>query len=129
MSSSGGSVRLVRTAALEALPCTPEGATEILEACLDGIGGARSLIYIEHQYLSARPVVAALVAALRREPDLEIIVVLNQNADVTAYRAWQTARLVESLGFTVRTTPLSEFAKAEGAVTCLSLIFRVRDRS
>ena len=41
----------------------------------------------------------------------------------------RTARLVESLGFTVRTTPLSEFAKAEGAVTCLSLIFRVRDRS
>jgi dimethylargininase len=35
----------------------------------------------------------------------------------------RTARLVESLGFTVRTTPLSEFAKAEGAVTCLSLIF------
>ena len=37
----------------------------------------------------------------------------------------ETARLVESLGFTVRTTPLSEFAKAEGAVTCLSLIFGV----
>ena len=38
-----------------------------------------------------------------------------------------TARLVESLGFTVQTTPLSEFAKAEGAVTCLSLIFSARD--
>ena len=37
----------------------------------------------------------------------------------------RTAKLVESLGFPVRTTPLSEFAKAEGAVTCLSLIFRV----
>jgi dimethylargininase len=35
----------------------------------------------------------------------------------------RTAELVTSLGFTVRTTPLSEFAKAEGAVTCLSLIF------
>jgi dimethylargininase len=35
----------------------------------------------------------------------------------------RTATLVESLGFTVRTTPLAEFAKAEGAVTCLSLIF------
>ena len=37
----------------------------------------------------------------------------------------QTRELVESLGFAVRTTPLSEFAKAEGAVTCLSLLFRV----
>jgi dimethylargininase len=35
----------------------------------------------------------------------------------------RTAELVDALGFTVRTTPLSEFAKAEGAVTCLSLIF------
>ena len=35
----------------------------------------------------------------------------------------RTAEVLESLGFTVRTTPLSEFAKAEGAVTCLSLIF------
>lgn len=35
----------------------------------------------------------------------------------------RTARLIESLGFSVHTTALSEFAKAEGAVTCLSLIF------
>jgi dimethylargininase len=39
----------------------------------------------------------------------------------------RTAKLIESLGFAVRTTPLSEFAKAEGAVTCLSLIFTVDD--
>jgi dimethylargininase len=30
-----------------------------------------------------------------------------------------------SLGYDVRATPLSEFAKAEGAVTCMSLIFDV----
>jgi len=35
----------------------------------------------------------------------------------------RTAALVRSLGFAVRTVDLSEFAKAEGAVTCLSLIF------
>ena len=38
----------------------PAGTTGILDACLEGIATARSLIYIEHQYLSARPVVAAL---------------------------------------------------------------------
>ena len=37
----------------------------------------------------------------------------------------RTMELLESLGFEVRATPLSEFAKAEGAVTCLSLIFDV----
>jgi dimethylargininase len=35
-----------------------------------------------------------------------------------------TAAMVRQLGFTVRTTPLSEFEKAEGGVTCLSIIFR-----
>ena len=96
MAARDGALRLARTLSPGAAPSTPDGATEILDACLDGISRARSLIYIEHQYLSARPVVAALAAALRREPELEIIAVLNQNPDITAYRAWQTARLVES---------------------------------
>ncbi len=73
-----------------------EGSVGILEALLDGIGRAEHLIYIEHQYLSSRPVVAALRDALERHPDLEIILVLNQNPDVTAYRGWQNARLMES---------------------------------
>jgi phosphatidylserine/phosphatidylglycerophosphate/cardiolipin synthase-like enzyme len=88
-------LRLVRTLPRSGVSRTPEGATEILDACLDGIGRARSLIYIEHQYLSARPVVAALAAALQRVPTLEVIAVLNQNPDITAYRAWQNARLAE----------------------------------
>jgi dimethylargininase len=36
----------------------------------------------------------------------------------------QTADLLRRRGFDVRTTPLSEFAKAEGGVTCLALLFR-----
>lgn len=38
-----------------------------------------------------------------------------------------TAELIESLGFSVDRTPLSEFAKADGAVTCLSLLFSLPD--
>lgn len=37
----------------------------------------------------------------------------------------QTAARLRELGFDVRTVDLSEFAKAEGAVTCLSLLFDV----
>jgi dimethylargininase len=37
----------------------------------------------------------------------------------------RTADMVRSLGFDVRLTPLSEFEKAEGGVTCLSLLFSV----
>ena len=36
-----------------------------------------------------------------------------------------TARMIRGLGFDVRATPLTEFEKAEGGVTCLSIIFRV----
>lgn len=35
----------------------------------------------------------------------------------------RTANIVRALGFDVRATPLSEFEKAEGGVTCLSIIF------
>jgi phosphatidylserine/phosphatidylglycerophosphate/cardiolipin synthase-like enzyme len=89
-------VRIVRTAPARSTPGRRHGRLEILPALLDGIGRARSLIYIEHQYLSARPVIDALAEALRRRSALEIIIVLNQNPDVTAYRGWQNARLAES---------------------------------
>lgn len=36
----------------------------------------------------------------------------------------RTAALIRSLGFAVRTVDLSEFAKAEGGVTCLSILLR-----
>ena len=94
--SSTGAVRVVSTSPRRVLRSRPAGATGILDALLEGLARARRLIYIEHQYLSSRPIVAALSAALRRERDLEIIAVLNENADVTAYRRWQNARLEES---------------------------------
>ncbi len=92
---SRDSLCVVRTAPARVLAHSPAGATDILKALLKGIGQARSLIYIEHQYLSARPIVAALASALKREPRLEIIIVTNQNADITAYRDWQNDRLRE----------------------------------
>lgn len=91
-----GAVRVVTTSPRGVLRGRPEGTTEILDSLLEGIASARSLIYIEHQYLSSRPIVAALAEALRRHHQLEIVAVLNENADVTAYRRWQNARLHES---------------------------------
>ncbi|MDQ2665307.1 MAG: phospholipase D-like domain-containing protein [Gemmatimonadota bacterium] len=73
-----------------------EGRTEILPAMLRGIHGARELLYVEHQYLSSRRVVRAIANALEREPQLEIVALVNQNPDVTAYRGWQNQRMEES---------------------------------
>jgi phosphatidylserine/phosphatidylglycerophosphate/cardiolipin synthase-like enzyme len=89
-------IAIVRTSPHRTLRGAAHGHTGILAATESGIDGARSLIYIEHQYLSARPVVAALVRALHRAPALEIVIVLNQNPDVTAYRGWQNLLLREA---------------------------------
>jgi phosphatidylserine/phosphatidylglycerophosphate/cardiolipin synthase-like enzyme len=73
-----------------------DGATEILDSLVSEIRAARQLIYIEHQYLSSRRIVAELADALERQRDLELIMVLNQNPDITAYQGWQNKRLAES---------------------------------
>jgi dimethylargininase len=36
----------------------------------------------------------------------------------------QTAELIHDRGFDVQTVALSEFAKAEGGITCLSIVLR-----
>lgn len=87
--------RIVCDAPDGVLPELADGSMTMLRELLDAIGRARTFIYVEHQYLTSRPIVAALAAALRREPALEIIIVLNQNPDLTAYRGWQNARLAE----------------------------------
>ena len=77
------------------LASRPAGRTDVLHALTKAINDAERLIYIEHQYLSCIQVLDALTRALERSPELEIIALLNQNPDVTAYRGWQNFRLRE----------------------------------
>jgi phosphatidylserine/phosphatidylglycerophosphate/cardiolipin synthase-like enzyme len=88
-------MRVVCDAPNGILTGAPNGGMQMLAELLAGIARARRFIYVEHQYLTSRPIVAALVGALHREPGLEIIIVLNQNPDLTAYRGWQNQRLEE----------------------------------
>ncbi|HEV7388449.1 MAG TPA: phospholipase D-like domain-containing protein [Gemmatimonadaceae bacterium] len=95
-SSAARSIEVVTTEPRSSRKKLQPGSVGTLNALLDAIRNARSLIYIEHQYLSSRPIVAALREVLEIQPALEIILVLNQNPDVTAYRVWQNERLAES---------------------------------
>ncbi|MBA2684213.1 MAG: phosphatidylserine/phosphatidylglycerophosphate/cardiolipin synthase family protein [Gemmatimonadaceae bacterium] len=88
-------VRVVADAPDGILPSRPDGTMQMLGELLAVIARARSFIYIEQQYLTSRIIVAALVDALYRNAALEIIIVLNQNPDLTAYRGWQNAQLRE----------------------------------
>ncbi|MDA1082568.1 MAG: dimethylargininase [Gemmatimonadetes bacterium] len=56
------------------------------------------------------------------EPFAADILVIGR-AVVSAAENPRTAALIGALGFDSRTTDLGEFAKAEGGVTCLSLVF------
>lgn len=93
--SRAAGTRLVCDAPSGVLPGAPDRAMHMLAELLAGIARARDFIYVEHQYLTSRPIAAALATALRLVPKLEIIVVLNQNPDLTAYRAWQNIQLTE----------------------------------
>jgi dimethylargininase len=57
------------------------------------------------------------------EPSAADILPIGDTVCIPAEHA-ETADLLRRRGFEVRSTPLSEFAKAEGGVTCLSLLFR-----
>ena len=59
------------------------------------------------------------------EPFAADVLVIGRSV-VSAADNPKTAALIGTLGFDSRTTNLSEFAKAEGGVTCLSLVFEAR---
>ncbi|MEO6878667.1 MAG: phospholipase D-like domain-containing protein, partial [Gemmatimonadaceae bacterium] len=92
---AANSVRLLRTTP-RGYASAPRGLTEILDAYVEAIERARSFIYLESQYFSARPIARAVRQALDSHPELEVVLLLNQNPDITGYRTWQDARLAES---------------------------------
>lgn len=77
------------------VPSFGKGSTGILRTLKAVIRRAKSLIYIEQQYLSSRRITAELSRALENNPGLELIVVSNQNPDITAYARWQLNALRE----------------------------------
>jgi len=56
------------------------------------------------------------------EPDAANVAVVGQTVCAAAGHP-KTAELLQRLGFRLQTTDLSEFAKADGCATCLSLLF------
>lgn len=64
-----------------------------------------------------------LVNVPEEEADAANVALVGTSVCVAASHP-RTAGLIRRLGFTVQTIDLSEFAKAEGCVTCLSLLFR-----
>lgn len=62
-------------------PFAPSGERSIVRAYLKAFRRARSLIYVEDQYLWSREVAGVLAGALRRAPELRLIVVVPRYPD------------------------------------------------
>src|SRR5215213_5884858 len=76
-------VQVLRTypARYRRTPFAPDGERSIARAYLKALARARVLVYIEDQYLWGTLVAAALAAALRRAPELRMIIVLPRHPD------------------------------------------------
>jgi phosphatidylserine/phosphatidylglycerophosphate/cardiolipin synthase-like enzyme len=71
-------VQVLRTypARHRVIPFAPQGERSIARAYLKALARARTLVYVEDQYLWGRLVAEALAAALRRSPQLRMIIVV-----------------------------------------------------
>jgi dimethylargininase len=99
------------------------GALHLKSACT-ALPDDRLLVnasWIEMGVLSAYDVVHIPAG----EPWAADVAILGNTVFLAAEQP-ATAEMIRGLGFDVETTPLSEFAKAEGGVTCLSLLFSAR---
>jgi phosphatidylserine/phosphatidylglycerophosphate/cardiolipin synthase-like enzyme len=63
------------------IPFAPDGERSIARAYLKALGRARALVYVEDQYLWGRLVAEAFAAALRRAPDLRVVIVVPRHPD------------------------------------------------
>jgi phosphatidylserine/phosphatidylglycerophosphate/cardiolipin synthase-like enzyme len=76
-------VQVLRTypARLRRYPFAPQGERSIAHAYRKAFARARSLVYLEDQYLWSRPVADIIAAALRDKPDLHVIAVVPRFPD------------------------------------------------
>ncbi|MFL5796231.1 MAG: phospholipase D family protein [Actinomycetota bacterium] len=90
-------VQVLRTypARRRVIPFAPDGERSIARAYLKALGRARALVYIEDQYLWGTLVADALAAALRRAPELRMIIVLPRHPDRDGRISGRAARAAQ----------------------------------
>jgi phosphatidylserine/phosphatidylglycerophosphate/cardiolipin synthase-like enzyme len=91
------SLQIVRSLHGERFTGMPAGETGILEGYLRAIRNAQDFIYLENQYFTCRELVEALILALRQNPQLELIVLLNSKVDIPLYSSFQPQTMEQLL--------------------------------
>jgi phosphatidylserine/phosphatidylglycerophosphate/cardiolipin synthase-like enzyme len=78
-------MQVVRTLTAGRFSGMDDGEKGILEAYQRAIAAAKDYVYLETQYFTNDAIGDALVGAMKREPGLQVIVVLNIEPDVPSY--------------------------------------------
>lgn len=100
------SMQIVRTLSAETFAGNSEGEKGILEAYLRAIDNATDFVYLETQYFTDDHIGAALVEAMKRNPSLQVIMVLNIEPDVPTY-PFKQRRLITRIRKGIGQTPAS----------------------
>lgn len=81
------SLQIVRSITPQTL--SKNGETGVLEAYRKAITNAQDFIYLENQYFTNKYIIGALKKAIDLNPELQIIMLINEVPDVPTYRSWQ----------------------------------------
>jgi phosphatidylserine/phosphatidylglycerophosphate/cardiolipin synthase-like enzyme len=102
-------VQLLRTYGVKRppFPFAPAGERSVARAHAKAFARARSLIYIEDQYLWSREVAATLADALKRNPELKVIAVVPRYPDSDGPLAGPPSRIgqIRAIGLLRRVAP------------------------
>jgi hypothetical protein len=95
------SLQVVRTINGGLLANLPKGEMGILEAHLRAIHFAKRFIYLENQYFTNETITDALIAALKANDQLQVILLVPVEPDIPRYPHWQKGliqRIAKALG-------------------------------
>ena len=79
-------IQIVRSITPDTISKNEKG---VLEAYRKAITNAQDFIYLENQYFTNRYIIGALKKAIQLNPDLQVIMLINEVPDVPTYRSWQ----------------------------------------
>jgi hypothetical protein len=97
-------MQIVRTLSEDKFNPPEEGEKGVLEAYLRAIANAEDFIYLENQYFTNDRIGHALVEVMKRNPALQVIVVLNIEPDVAFY-PFKQRRLITRIRRAIGETP------------------------
>jgi len=92
---NASTVQIVRSLPGGTFPGLPDGEMGVLEAYQRAFALASRYVYLENQYVNNWDILETIRRALRTNPALQVIVLLNSKVDIPGYQTFQDMRLTQ----------------------------------